>query len=267
MPLQSGPCEPWPFVPCCEVEEHEPEEIERWTRVASSILWRLSGMRWGPCPITVRPCRRSCLDAYPQTVRWGAAGPWVPYLGSDGQWRNASVCGCTTSCSCTELCEIYLPGPVYDVVEVNDGGQVLVPGVEYRVDAPGRLVRLGGGCWPQCQDMAAPPGAPGTLTVTYRWGLPLDDAAIAAVSELVCHLLKGCGGGGACGCKANRNVTRLSRQGVEMERMDPTLLYTEGLTGLPLTDMWLMAVNPHRLRSPSRVYSPDLRRPRATTWP
>jgi hypothetical protein len=46
-----------------------------------------------------------------------------------------------------------------------------------------------------------------------------------------------------------------------------TLLYAEGLTGIPEADMWLLAVNPFRQRSPSRVYSPDYRRPRVTTWP
>jgi hypothetical protein len=269
--LQIGPCEPWPTRVCCDTEGVAEEDLEHWTRVASIILWHLSGMRYGPCPVTVRPCGRSCLESGPlsfQATAGASTGGWVPYIGADGQWRNASLCGCTNSCSCGELCELYLPGPVYDVQEVDEGGQILAPGLEYRVDAPGRLVRLGGQCWPTCQDMAAPSGAPDTLTVTYRWGLPLDEAAIAAVSELVCHYLKGCSGsGGSCGCKANRNVTRVQRQGVEMERQDPTLLYTEGLTGLPVTDAWLMAINPHRLRSPSRVYSPDFRRPRVTTFP
>lgn len=154
---------------------------------------------------------------------------------------------------------------MYDVPEVNEGGQILTPGAEYRLDAPGRLVRLGGGCWPPCQNLAAAPGEPDTLTVTYRRGLPLDAAAIAAVSELTCHLLKGCGGG-SCGCNASRNLTRLQRQGVEIET-DPASVYSEGRTGLPVVDAWLMAVNPYRLDSPSRVYSPDFKRPRVTMWP
>lgn len=265
MTLQVGPCEPWPIRPCCDLSRYEEEDVEHWRAVASSLLWALSGRRWGPCPVTVRPCRRSCLEGSPFLIRWGAtAGPWIPYLGADGQWRNASVCGCKSDCSCGELCEVYLPGPVASVEEVNLDGQVLAPGLEYRVDAPGRLVRLGGGCWPSCQDMSAPPGSPNTLTVTYRWGLPLDAAAIAAVSELTCHLLKGCGSG--CGCNATRNVTRLQRQGVEIEA-DATAIYSEGRTGLPVVDAWLMAVNPYHLDSPSRVYSPDYRRPRVTTWP
>ncbi|WP_457455647.1 hypothetical protein [Streptomyces sp. TE5632] len=161
---------------------------------------------------------------------------------------------------------MYLPGPVYDVVSVDIGGQVLGP-EQYRVDAAGRLVRVGGGCWPDCQDMAAASGEPDTFTVTYRVGLPVDEAAVAAVSELTCHLLKGCGGNGACGCKANRNIVRYSRQGVDLEMPDLQIIYSQGRTGLPLVDLWLMTVNPYRLDSPSRVYSPDFKRPRTTTWP
>ncbi|QKW06931.1 hypothetical protein HUT18_11535 [Streptomyces sp. NA04227] len=274
--LSTAPCDPWPVdLSCCDLpDDTQTEVIERWTKVATIMLWRLSGMRWGPsCPVSVRPCRRSCLDDYAFGIRWNSYGPWVPYKGVDGQWRNASVCGCSSGCSCGELCEVYLPGPVYDIVSVDIDGEVLArPDPDndviggYRVDAPGMLVRTDGECWPSCQDMAAPPSTPGTFTVTYRTGLPLDEAAIAAVSELTCHYIKGCGGG-SCGCKGNKNVSRLNRQGFEMEFADPTVIYSEGRTGLPMADAWLAAVNPGRLASASRVYSPDFRRPRVTTWP
>lgn len=241
----------------------------RWQSVASQILFRLSGRRWGPsCPVTVRPCRRTCLDtAAPISFQAGAStGGWIPYIDQAGVWRNASVCGCASQCSCTELCEVRLVGPVHDVLEVLVDGEVLVPEA-YRVDAANMLVRTDGECWPDCQDMAAPCGAPGTVCVTYRTGLHLDESATAAVSALACHLLQGCSPG-SCGCAATgRNVTRIQRQGVDMEMTDPVLLYTEGLTGLPMVDSWLMSVNPGRLSSASRVYSPDYRPPRKTTWP
>lgn len=267
--ITTAPCATWPVdLSCCDLpEDTESEVIERWARVASIMLWRLSGMRWGPsCPVTVRPCRRACLDTYPMTVRWGSVGPWIPYIGIDGQWRNASVCGCQSDCSCGELCEVYLPGPVYDILEVDVDGEVLFP-EQYRVDAPGKLVRTDGECWPTCQDLSAAPGEPDTFTVTYRTGLRLDEAAVAAVSELTCHYIKGCGAGSGCGCKINRNATRISRQGFEVEMADPTVIYSEGRTGLPLADAWLATVNPHRLASASRAYSVDFRRPRVTTWP
>jgi hypothetical protein len=269
MALQTPLCEPWPFDDsCCSAAEGvDAAVLDRWRRVATTILFNLSGRRWGPsCPYTVRPCRRRCLDELPLAASTSYGSPWIPYIGSDGAWRNASVCGCRSDCSCTELCEVRLEGPVYDVLGVEVDG-VTLPATAYRVDDAGMLVRTDGGCWPDCQDMAAPLGQPGTFAVHYRIGLHLDDAAIAAYSELVCHFLKGCGGSGSCGCKMPANVTRLSRQGVDQEFSDPTLIYSEMRTGLPLVDLWLTTVNPYRQTSPSRVYSPDFRRPRAQTWP
>lgn len=268
MPLRTGPCEAWPTSLCCSIPEGMKEDdVDRWTRVASQILWGLSGRRLGPCPLTVRPCRRACLDAYPISFQAGVrTGPWVPYIDPGGVWRNASMCGCKADCSCGELREVRLEGPVYDIVSVDVDGEVLVPEA-YRVDSAGLLVRTDGECWPDCQDMAAPSGTEATFTVEYRVGLPLDDAAIAAVSELTCHFLSGCAPGGGCGCKANRNLTRMVRQGVEMGLPDPSLIYADGRTGLPLVDLWLSVVNPYRMSSPSRVYSPDYKRPRTTTWP
>lgn len=264
MPLQPDVCDPWPIdTTCCDLpDDLDPAVLERWQRVASQLLFRLSGRRWGPsCPVTVRPCRKTCLDAYPQLmVSWGAAGPWIPYIGADGLWRNASVCGCSGDCACGELCEIRLDGPVFDVVSVQDG-PITLPPEAYRVDGSGTLVRTDGGCWPDCQAMDLPCGEPGTLCVTYRTGLPLDESAVAAVSALTCHLVKGCSPG-SCGCRAASNVTKLQRQGVTMEMADPTVLYADGRTGIAVVDAWLMSVNPDRVHSPSRVYSPDLRRPR-----
>lgn len=271
MPLSPAPCEPWPFDPsCCDVPDGvKQSDIDRWRQVATSILFFLSGRRWGPsCPLTVRPCGRSCIEALlpltPSGYRGPQTGGRVPYL-HDGAWFNA-VCGCTTDCSCTQLCSLRLVGPVHDVVEVLVDGVVLPPEA-YRVDSANMLIRLDGECWDACQDLQAPPTEPGTAAVTYRVGLPLDAAAIAAVSELTCHLLKGCNGG-SCGCGVSRqNVSRVQRQGVTLEMADIGLLYREGRTGLPVTDMWLAAVNPYGQHSPSTVRSVDHRRPRQQTWP
>ncbi|MEZ0073623.1 hypothetical protein [Planotetraspora sp. GP83] len=273
MSLHPGPCAPWPVDLCCELpDDLDPAIVERWQKVATQVLWALSGRRWGPsCPVTVRPCRRSCLEGpgLPITVRWGTAGPWVPYIGFDGLWRNASVCGCGSDCSCGQLCEVRLQGPVHDIVSVTVDGQELVPEA-YRVDSPALLVRTDGDCWPRCQDMAAPCTEPGTFCVTYRTGLPLDEAAVAAVSELTCQLVLACLPPGTKGCGTCRlpgNVTRVIRQGVQVDMADPTTIFAEGRTGLPLVDLWLQATNPDRLHSASRVLSPDVRPPRVTIWP
>lgn len=263
-------CEPWPFdATCCDLpEDVDPGQVDRWVSIATQLLFRLSGRRYGAsCPVVTRPCRRACLESYPLAVRWGAVGQWVPYIDAAGAWRNASVCGCSSDCSCGQLCEVRLEAPVHDIVEVRVDGKVLPAGA-YRVDAPALLVRTDGGCWPRCQDMAAPPDAEGTFAVTYRLGVQLDEAAIAAHSELVCHLLKGCGGSGSgCGCRLPANATRVARQGVTVEMADLAQVHAEGRTGLPTVDLWLRTVNPNRLTGPSRVFSPDLRRPRTQIWP
>jgi hypothetical protein len=269
-------CDPWPIDRgCCDLpDDVDPAVIERWHRVASITLWRLSGRRYGPsCPVTVRPCGRSCAE---EMVSWATLGPstggWVPYLGADGQWRNAAVCGCRSSCSCTQLCEVRLDGPVYDVVEVLVDGEALVPEA-YRVDVPNLLVRLDGECWPACQDMAAPCGEPGTVCVIYRTGLPLDEAAVTAVSELTCELVKACIPGGQCRLPGNtiklarQGSTMAYRQGVTVEGYDPTVLFATGRTGLFGVDLWLSTVNPFNQPYASRVYSPDMRRPRTQQWP
>lgn len=129
---------------------------------------------------------------------------------------------------------------------------------------------------PTCSDDFTSPTGQGTFTVAYRWGLPLGKAAIAAVSELTCELVKACLPVGTCGpCRLPGNVTKparhgsttTTRQSVTVSDFDPTVVFDQGRTGLPLVDLWLTTVNPSRLASPSRVYSPDYKRPRATTWP
>lgn len=273
MTIKDAPCEAWPVdLACCDLPPDTTQEvIDRWALVASTHLWLASGRRYGPsCPVTVRPCRRSCADVWgPLLPRWGSGwqGSWfVPYKDSGGIWRNATPCGCATDCSCTELCEIRLEGPVYDVVSVQDGA-VLLPPEAYRVDDGSLLVRTDGGCWPDCQDMAADVGEPDTLAVTYRTGLALDPLALVAVSELTCHYIRGCSGSCGCGSNAPRNLRTLNRQGVTLDMADPLLMSETGLTGIRAVDDWVRLVNPHRLAAPGRVYSPDLRRGRITTWP
>lgn len=272
-PVTGRVCDPWPFDPeCCTAATGAtPARILRARNIATQILWALSGRRYGPmCAVAVRPCKKSCFESLGLGGAYAATGagnqsPWIPYLGRDGQWRNASVCGCSGDCGCGEICEIYLPGPIYDIVSVNESGTVLPVGA-YRVDNGDTLVRTDGNCWADCQDMDSEPGEPNTLTVTYRTGLPLDALALAAMDAMVCHLLSECNGAGACSCKLPSNVTSLRRQGIEQSFADPIEMLAGGLTGVAAVDRWLLVVNPYRQYSPSRVYSPDFKTPRVTTW-
>lgn len=287
MALASGLCslDGWTLDrSCMDIPAGTTEEvIERWRRVAAELLFGLTGQRFGPsCPVTVRPCRKQCADGFGllasrffyQGQGYQSTGQFIPYM-RDGMMFNASLCGCDGDCHCgPELCEVYLPGPIYDVVSVDIGGATVDP-TTYNVLDGRFLVRrsdvaadaAGGTCWPSCQDMSLPPGADGTFTVVYRTGIPLPAMGVAALSELASHYIRGCNGCG-CGIGAQQNLSRLSRQGVELEFADPQQILEDGRTGLPLTDLFIHTVNPSKLPQAMRVLSPDApRRPRIWTGP
>lgn len=280
MPLASGLCalDGWTLdQSCMDIPDNTPPEtIERWRKVAAELLFALTGNRFGPsCPVTVRPCRKACAETYGRFFNQGQylgagfrlTGPFLPYMAA-GRMYNASLCGCTSTCHCgPELCEVYLPGPIYDIVSVDIGGELVDPATYAILD--GRyLVRssatpedaAGGTCWPGCQDMSLAPGQPGTFTVTYRTGLPLPALGVAALSALTAHYIRGCNGCG-CGVPSNRNLSRLSRQGVDLEFASPQEVLADGRTGIDVVDSFIFAVNPSRLPNQMRVVSPDSPRP------
>src|SRR5262245_16657877 len=120
--------------------------------LASATLRRLTGYRVGGCPITVRPCKRSCRDlafpSYYDMLSYGTGVSFWPHIGQDGLWVNS--CGCATDCSCEALCSIVLPPPVGPVSSVKVDGDEIDPD-DYRVDGA-ELVWVGASScpWPTC---------------------------------------------------------------------------------------------------------------------
>lgn len=270
------PCWPRPDVLCCDrinPEGKTPEQlaqIELTLHAATEIIWRLSGKQFGSCPVTVRPCRQSCSGG--NTGYWSDIG-WMPVL-QGGVWFNTRCDRCKPSgCSCSELCEIDLPGPVAEVLQVKLDGEVLDP-AEYRVDNARKLVRTSAvvslpgesGCWPTCQDMALPSTEPGTFEVTYRRGQAVPYGALRAVGLLACELQKACDPDGEQ-CALPKNAQRIARQGVTVEMVPVLVRPGEFATGIPEVDLWLQSVNPYKSALPSRVFSVDRPAPRTTTWP
>jgi len=257
-----GPCA-WPIdTSCCpDWDTYTPELQASATAWATDILWPLSGRRFGPCEITVRPCGSTCNFAggwmtWPVALDGGnaaAAGGWFPFVDQTGVWRN---CGCAGVCSCSARCEVFLPGPVAGITEVMIDG-IVIPAESYRVDNQELLVRTDGECWPECQDMnldADPVTGIDTFSVTYSRGTPVPVSGQIAAGILACDFAKTC----LTGCKLPGNLSSLSRQGIEVTAIDPTDLLEDGLTGIAQVDTWLRAVNPYKLRERSRLYSPDL---------
>lgn len=226
---------------------------------AWELLFALTGRQFYLCPMVIRPCRTECCDPC------SMSGPrWTPAL-VGGEWINVSCSRCKSGCSCTEVCEVRLPGPIHSVEQVRLNGEIIPP-TSYRVDDNYFLVRTDGeGCWPTCQNMSADASEEGTWEVSYTRGRPIPSAGLAALSELACELCKACVGDTTC-CLPGR-VTSVNRQGVSFSVTDPVTVAKEGLTGLYLVDLWIRSVNPNGLMHRPVVLSPDMPMPRRTTWP
>ena len=262
-PTEEGPCN-WPLDLSCVPDwaSVPPAVQSAATAWATYILWALTGRQYGPCSITVRPCGPKCLGpsgylTYPveSGSTSGASMPWmIPWI-DNGLWRN---CGCTGGCSCSATCEVALPGPVALVDEVMVDGLVIDP-TAYRLDyvkGTSILVRTDGECWPDCQDMDADVGEVGSFTITYQRGVAVPRAGQIAAGQLAGEFAKACQGQD---CALPQQLASLSRNGVEVQVVDPASLLENGLTGIANVDLWIRAVNPAGRPARSRVYSSDVR--------
>lgn len=256
LPALPDSCWPVDERVCAELDNLSVNVRETAKALAGETLRALTGYRMGGCPITVRPCSRSCCAA---SGGWyGVGSTFYPYIAASGEWVNA----CCESDDCDHLgteC-IFLAGPVGEITEVLIDGDVVDPAL-YRVDNGNELVRLDGTGWPTTQDMVAATDQPDTFAVTYLRGIPVDGLGALAAGLLACEFAAGLNGQE---CKLPDNVTSITRQGVTMEIAAG--LFPGGKTGIREVDAYLMRWNPTGLTAPMRVYSPDLAGDRRTTW-
>lgn len=263
--LPDATCTDWvdPTGLCCAVSGIASDEaIATAISSASSVLWALSGRRFGACPLPpLRPCQRRChREPWPTLGRnWDHYGT-APNLAQSVAWYTG--CGLCTNdvedCSCTRLQQVRIPGPVAALSQVTVDGIVL-PTSAYRVDRVGHrwyLVRIDGGTWPYCQNMAADLTQPNTFGLTgLHRGRPIPAAGVSAAGELACELVKSCLPGEKC--RLPSRVTSLTRNGTTIAALDPMTFLDKGLTGLYRVDLFLAAYNPNRLRRAASVASPD----------
>ena len=261
-----GPCA-WTLDTTCYPEWNtiDPAVRVRATDLATFILDALTGRQFAQCPVNYRPCGPKCVGGggyMTWPVGLGAVGggtmPWmIPYV-DGGLWRN---CACPGACSCAARCEVPFVTPVAQVDEVLIDGVTLDPSA-YRLDSwrgRPRLVRTDGECWPQCQDFNVGPGDVGSFVIVYRPGKRLPRAGEIAVGELAVEFAKACIGGP---CALPGQMASLTRNGVDLEMVDPTTILDDGKTGIQNVDLFIHAVNPYRLAARSRVVSPDTYRGR-----
>lgn len=249
-----GPCADWPVTWVCELSTLNPAVTGAAVSMATETLYALTGMRFGLCSVTLRPCRSDCGDGsfYDDFGPPWTARSWPQPALIGGLWFNLTCGGCSSGCSCGSVSEVRLPAPVYDVTEVVIDGVVLAASA-YRLDNNRLLVRTDGGQWPRCNDLSEDSG-PGTWSVTARYGEPLPEGAALAMGELACEIAKAADGQD---CRLPPGVERLVRQDVTISYPDIGELFKQGRTGLYLVDMFVATWNPAGLRQRSRVYRVD----------
>lgn len=248
-PIELGVCDGWAEVPAARQATA--------LALASSFLWAVTGRQFGVCPVTVRPNQSNRTEVAYQSfpvIPGSSAGlgvPGGPFL-FDGRWFNA---GCASACCGNQACAVVLRGPVASVDEVLVNEEI-IPASSYRVDVTNGawlLVRIDGECWPPCQNFTAEPGELDTFEVSYGQGRPLPVELQTATAMLACEYAKGLTGGP---CKLPAKMTRLSRQGVEVELEPPAP--DDGRTGIREVDDVIQSLNPSRRQRPPVVLSLDL---------
>jgi hypothetical protein len=250
----------WPLDPAClttEWDAFSPEVKDRAHLLAVQTLRHLTAYRVGGCPITVRPCKPECCPLGYSNFSW-AGQPFYPQNWG-GLWTN---CGCQGSCTCKAACEIKLPAPIGDLVEVKADG-VVVPLTDFRVDNSNTLVYQGSDDCPfnMAQDLSLPDTEVGTWSITYVNSHLPDATAEYAAGILAVEFGQACTGGK---CALPKNVVSMVRNGVSYE-IAPGM-FPDGFTGIKTVDAFIGQWKP--LGSPQwqmRVYSPDVPQLRHTT--
>jgi len=238
-------------------------------QMASDYLYSWTGSIFGLCEASIRPCRADAccgrtnwstfwgLGPYPTFTLWAQQAGyfgWFPVLIA-GEWHNCGCGVCPGNCSCPlddGTLAIRLPGPVSSIIEVYVDG-VLVPETAYTLEG-NILLRTDGGRWPMQQDLYEDWNAKGSFLIRYNKGLEVPVGGQLAAGLLAIELAKqACGGSD---CVLTTSLTSISRQGVSLTMIDPTVAAMNGWTGIKFVDDWLNSiVRPRRPRT--SIMSPE----------
>ena len=119
-----------------------------------------------------------------------------------------------------------------------------------------------GGEWVYRTTAAAGPiDSSDTFLVSYYRGVAPNTMTKYAAGVLAGEFLKACLGDE---CRLPSGVTAVARQGVTFQVA--TGMFTGGLTGIREVDAVISMYNPNGLQQGPIISSPDLRKPRVTTW-
>ncbi len=225
----TGPCTDWcttQDVSACFADVAFGACLTSSVRMASEVLYELSGHQFaGWCQSTIRPCGGGCFPGGTQILSRGH----IVWTGFD--WQSDGE-----SCQCGGwLSQVQLPGVAQSVTRVLVNGDLVDPDA-YRLDPNNQLVRLDGGAWPECQNMAAADDAEGAFSVTYSHGYEAPELGRRAAAELAHEFWLVCNGSA---CSLPTGVVELTRQGITVKRNAD--LWANGATGLPAVDSFVSA--------------------------
>lgn len=249
---------------CCSVETSSGTLFDEAAEQAVELLFQLSGRQFpGECgPKTVRPACDPCWCDYQVLSRGHIIGPWDwGYPG--GYYGN--MCGqCLTACSPSL---IKLSGyPIREITEVKIDGDVLAAS-EYALFKSRYLMRTDSNHWPWSQNLTLPDTEDHTFSISYTYGADAPALGAAAAAQLACQLYQACSG--STNCVLPAGVTRITRQGLTVERLAFTswaFQNNQWLTGISLVDAFLNAFNPTGVPRRPIFYAPG-RRQYAQPWP
>lgn len=243
MPMQVDPgCTAWSDLTDATVKT----QLE--TR-AVWLLWALAGRAFGLETVTDRPVR-----PWEQLATNVPTWPYsTPYAG----WPVSLALLSMFQGGTDPRAVVALDAPVKSVDTVKVDGAVLDPG-SYQLFGARLLVRTDGQVWPQHQRITDPDTEPGTFSVTYTRGRDLPPSGQIAAGLLACELAKA--RADDPNCQLPERIKTISRDGIDVQFLDPMDFVKEGRTGIPAVDEWLRAVNPAGIDAPADVWSPDLGR-------
>lgn len=256
-PVNVGPCSSWitgdDVVAWCPTSNAA--IADDMAAAASDLMFAMTARQFrGVCSDTIRPTRLGCncwlgvSSGLP--IAWGFWGAMlVGWGGYD--WPLPIGCG--------YMSQYQLAYPVSQVLQVKVGGAVVDP-TRYRVDEQKMLVRLNdpdgsNPGWPLCQNMLLDDTNAGTWSVMYTYGVAPPQLAVDAAKQLACQLSAS---GSQQACELPTGATKITRQGVQIDRGLLADWLSGGSTGLALVDAAIQAYNPSRLAIQTGVYSPDL---------
>lgn len=254
-----APCG-WEIAGCddCSALNNLDDEIRTMVEErAITRLWEWTNKRFGPCPVTYRPCKSKCAQS----------GGWLwNFPIAQGRYLEFSCGRCGDSCSCKHVSEIILPGPIAEPLEILIDGESLDLW-RVRVDDWNRLVRIDGGEFPTCQNLGDPTTDVGTWSVTIAKGEPVPAGGELVAGILACEYAKS-----MCGdesCRLPKRVTSVTRQGITIAMLDDFQKLSVGFTGIWEIDDWISTYTTNLRMGPwqmGKVFSPDIQHQRQTTW-